>query len=284
MKSMKFVGFIAMVLSCSSASLYAAEGGYSGGGGGIFALEFTQFARGALALLKTSNQCRIPELDLTKLENAIDTTRVVAVEKTFLDDKEVDAVNHPDQHLIELNFTRLNTIRTDQSTLMTFALHEYFSMIDLDDSHYKVSSKLFLCMMKDVRLAVNEYSPQIGLVSLQSYTLEDLRLGQAILNGDVNKVEQALNEGASANSLFQIIATEQGKDHQHFFVPQFTLSALSLAAVQNNSQMIRLLVDRGAEINGVDDLNQMKYTPSLHSSFTSPPATFRFSCAHDAHL
>ncbi len=60
--------------------------------------------------------------------------------------------------------------------------------------------------------------------------------------------------------------TDQGKDGQHFFVPQFTLSALSLAAVQNKSQMIRLLVDRGAEINGVDDLNQMEYTPLMHAA------------------
>lgn len=240
------------VLSCFSALSAEESGVGTRGGGDIRAFEFTQLARGALALMKTSPVCGHPEVDFVKLEQVINSTRVVSVESTILDGKEVDVINDLKLGIIELNSKRIDAIRASQGVFMAFSLHEYFAMMQVDDSKYRISSKLLQCLTKDIRLAVNAYSSALEKLSLQSYTLEDLRLGQAIIQGDVNDVERALNAGASTNSLFYIIAPYNSRDKRISKQADMYLSALSLAAAHGNSQIVKLLVHRGALVNASD--------------------------------
>jgi ankyrin repeat protein len=90
-------------------------------------------------------------------------------------------------------------------------------------------------------------------------------LAQAVFDGDTDKVRSLLKDGADANSTLN--ATYQiapdGNISASFSVPIFGaaqqeagMSVLSFAAMQGSADIIRLLLDKGAEINSRDKYGQ----------------------------
>jgi hypothetical protein len=127
-----------MVLSSTSTlpAFPAAEGSSAKGGGDIAALEFIIAAREIAKNIPQS-----VDFDLTKFREAVEQTRVVSIDRTYLNGFEVDAINYPTEKRIELNRYRwLSNVGNPRQRLL-LAMHEYLSLIGEPDSNYAITSK-----------------------------------------------------------------------------------------------------------------------------------------------
>ena len=269
-KSFKFLApFLALSLTIAiftgitAPSLsQAGEGGISGGGGGdLYAFEFVSFGRSLVKLMQNTSRCQSTEVTATTLEGKIDSTRVVSKPITVWLDHEVGAINYPDEKLIELSQSYWDTTTPKQIQKMGFALHEYLRILGKDDSHYQISAPLLDCLQRTVHLSIDGYSKSLGNVTLQSFSIEDLSLGEAILKGDSTAIESALKSGAYVNASFKVTisdsvygsTTPSGVIRNRLIQKRQELDALSLAALEDSPDIIRLLVEHDAVINHFAD-------------------------------
>lgn len=246
----------------SSVSFAGAEGGISGGGGGdLYAFDFVGFGRSLVRLMQNTSRCQSSEVTATTLEDAIDSTRVVSKPSLVWQDEEVGAINYPELKLIDMSQSYWDTTIPKQIQKMGFVLHEFLRILLKDDSHYQISAPLLDCLQKTVHLSFDGYSKSLGNVTLQSFSIEDLSLGEAILNGNSAAIELALENGAYINASFKVTisdsvynsATPSGVARNRLIQKRQELDALSLAALEDNPEVILLLLKHDAAINHFAD-------------------------------
>ncbi len=121
---------------------FADEGTTSSGGGDAYAQEFISTGRKIVAFIKKHESEKFEQIDIVRLEKAVEETRVVTLEEVFLKDVEVDAVNYPSEGKIELNRRRWQVIRGDFAQKAILVLHEYLGILRAADRNYLISSRV----------------------------------------------------------------------------------------------------------------------------------------------
>lgn len=136
---MKKFGFVLTLLAfCSCA--FAREGGVTSGGGDSVSAEFTQIARFIAGVIRT--QTTLP-VSAAAFDAAINSTLVVSKRRTILNGNEMEAINYPSQHKIEVNRTRWLENKDAIQRRYVLVAHEYLGILGLDDKRYQISGKLF---------------------------------------------------------------------------------------------------------------------------------------------
>ncbi|MFN3453844.1 MAG: hypothetical protein ACK41T_02715 [Pseudobdellovibrio sp.] len=137
---------------------HAFAGWEHGNAGDSYAAEFIMTAKDILIKLKTLPYDRREAINLDHFTGVLENTTVRTEEVLkYIDGKEVEAINYPDQKLILLNRTLWRTRRTSSETLAryTFVLHEYLGIMRIDDSQYKISGPIISL------LNLNNYNPSV---------------------------------------------------------------------------------------------------------------------------
>lgn len=132
---------ILFLLGLSTAS-YAGQEGH---GGDMAVSLFLGIAQQNLNCLEQNPQTwlQYPSL-LTDLQDAVQRTQVISVEKTLLNGVEVDAINYPNPEnpQILLNRTRWLENGIDIKLRSNLVVHEYLSIAGYEDRLYQISYKL----------------------------------------------------------------------------------------------------------------------------------------------
>jgi hypothetical protein len=138
---MKKFGLLILFLSVFSQNGFA---GQNGNGGDGYAAEFTYTGRMSVEILSKKDLSSVPEFDLDKFMAVVTTTKVYTVDNVYIDGEEVDAVNYPDKKIIEIGRNHWRELRDESLTAARFRLviHEYVSIMGLNDSTYQISTKI----------------------------------------------------------------------------------------------------------------------------------------------
>lgn len=132
--------YILSLAFLAGVSSWAAGGREVGNGGDAVVQEFVSIARSILAHWERLEFPGGVEVRREQFETAVRETRVDSKDRTFLGDREVDAINRPDLKTITLSRTRWGTNGTNSSKKLALVLHEYLGILGLDDSGYLISS------------------------------------------------------------------------------------------------------------------------------------------------
>lgn len=113
----------------------------TGGGGDRYVLDFLTVAKAIRGMFSNSEVAvSFPEIDRDELFEAIASTKVTSKDQLFLNGIEVDAINYPNQKLIELNRQRWKPYLDDPfERLYAIVLHEYLGIMKVDDTDYALS-------------------------------------------------------------------------------------------------------------------------------------------------
>jgi hypothetical protein len=143
MKSLKFI--LVCWLCLASGLPLAAFAGQEGHGGDMAVSLFLGIARKNFACLKENPKFwqNEPSL-LDDLKRAYDQTEVISVERTVLNDVEVDAINYPspEKPRILINRSRWLVSGIDIKYRSLLVIHEYLSIAGYDDHVYQISYDL----------------------------------------------------------------------------------------------------------------------------------------------
>lgn len=124
-----------------------------GNAGDIAAMEFSWVARLAVKRLKeaalTSEQIR----QVAAIEAKLEVVTIVSLPKLVLDGKEVDAINYPEENLIELSQKRWSLFKgATAMSRVGFALHEFLWVAGFNDKQFDLS-KALVDKIRDERFA-----------------------------------------------------------------------------------------------------------------------------------
>jgi len=115
-------------------------------------------------------------------------------------------------------------------------------------------------------------------------------LAQAVFDEDADKVRTLLNEGSDANSPMSMTyhIAPDGNMSTSFDVPIFGgtqskagMSVLAYASMQGRTEIIRLLVDKGANVNSQDAYGQ---TPLILAAWNGDAATIQLLLSYHADM
>jgi hypothetical protein len=111
-----------------------------GNGGDIYALQFASYADRIVKYLQV-NQDDVPEINADKLEQIVADTKIESTtEKLVLNGYVKAAINYPDKKLIVINQDQWsNSSDRERSALV---LHEYLSLMGIEDAKYAVSKRV----------------------------------------------------------------------------------------------------------------------------------------------
>lgn len=138
---------------------FASGGGNSiGNGGDSIASEFTSFAHRGVKAGKVSNLNSKQAALIEVIDEAIANTIVETKSILFLGNREVDAINYPDLHKIEVNRKNWPTVRSEGLRVqIMFVFHEYLGVAGYDDSDYSISTDLANSLTLPTSLSGLEY-------------------------------------------------------------------------------------------------------------------------------
>ena len=104
---MKLLISLMIALFTVQTAVDSANAGNSvGNAGDITAMEFSWAARLAVKRLKEADLTVEQKRQVTAIEAKLDVVTIISLPKLFLDGKEVDAINYPEENLIELSQER----------------------------------------------------------------------------------------------------------------------------------------------------------------------------------
>lgn len=129
------LSFICIGFVCFTLNVQASNGDRVGNGGDGFAQEFVAIGRKIVEDLRVHPDPNIK--DFAALTTAVENTKVETKDSLTLNMAEVDAINRPEEHRIEINRKRWKEYDTKQKT--SLALHEYLGISQIKDDHYQIS-------------------------------------------------------------------------------------------------------------------------------------------------
>ncbi len=254
-------------------SAFAAKDGGGiivGGGGDIWGFEVTTFARNIVTLMKSTSHCQVPGLTASALENAINTTLVRSEPELILNGEPVTFIAYPSedpaQRLIKVSQKRWDSSKLKELGRMGTTLHEYLRILGLSepgassDDHYE-RSPFISCLTANVYFSREMVSATRGLLAIQSYTLEGLRLAEAVVSGDLTAIESAINDGAYINSSYRVLFLDGAYSYSgmgslarnRIIDRRQEMSVLGLAAMNNQVDVIQSLIKLGADLESYSD-------------------------------
>ncbi len=133
MRHSVFLFLLTMVVTTTlGAQAFAHE---VGNGGDSYSQEFVAIGRKILEQIRKDND---PKISAETLAGVMDKTRVSTKDTLVLGDAEVDALNFPEQDLIEINRSRWEKSTVEERRALV--LHEYLGIAKQPDSNYQISS------------------------------------------------------------------------------------------------------------------------------------------------
>ena len=144
---MKFIRALFCLALISNVPVFA--GDVVGHGGDPLAAEFVARGYDILAKLNHSGSTILETRDLERFAAALKTTRIELVDDPISDPEggSVTSVvlpdpNHPGFKYIRLHKSSWSNLLKGEVQINRYVFHEYLRVIDVEDSHYEVSSKL----------------------------------------------------------------------------------------------------------------------------------------------
>ena len=92
--------------------------------------------------------------EIKSLKAQVEKTTVEVIGKAILKNKhypkgvEVDAINYPDENRIEVSRYRWNEYFVDRMQRRRLVLHEYLSVMGLDDDKFRITDKTYLSLLR----------------------------------------------------------------------------------------------------------------------------------------
>lgn len=136
---MRYLIFLTMLITTKSTPA-SGEGGVTSSGGDSVAAEFTVTARHIAEILKKETGLGILSRDFLATVNS---TLVVSRMKVVLNGYERDAINYPEIKKIVISRNRWFETANQIGRRYMLVMHEYLSVMGINDTNYQISSKLF---------------------------------------------------------------------------------------------------------------------------------------------
>jgi len=148
------------------------QGGQSGGGGDIYALDFVKLSKDIfedILVLTTVNK-KPDFLDVTKFRTTIHDAVVESTERQLFiegDPNEKDAINYPDSKPQKIVFNRVHWDMMDKEHKKALVLHEYFSLLKLEKDTMDASTQVFQ-QLEDVKKDVERFTQSLSNFKLRN--------------------------------------------------------------------------------------------------------------------
>jgi len=188
---------------------HGAEGGTDvGRGGDTIALDFRSIANYDLALLRQNAPGLV---DLNSLERTIAGTQLATQDHVFLGDIEKDAVNYSSPDRIVIGSARWRELPLNDPRKDSLVLHEYVSLMGIDDSGYAVSGKLLTALRSATATAAPVYAcVLIKDPMMTPQYLDSVRVGggshNAGLGAEKIRVQLMLADGGDGSDVLITVA------------------------------------------------------------------------------
>ena len=134
-----FIKTLVIALTFATGVATSRAGQEKGNGGDAIALEFIGLGR-SLAKTMQSGRLNVPGVDPISFAAVIETVEVVTLEHTYLNGKELDAINYSSKRRIELSRSRWQEYGNDLNRKLSLALHEYLGVAEGQDRRYEHST------------------------------------------------------------------------------------------------------------------------------------------------
>ena len=125
--------------------------GQEGHGGDMVAAEFYSLSGEVLKSLKLVPSSELPTKNFSKLfEQSLENTDIFSVDRVFVDNFEVDAINFPDADNPKIMIGRERWLdkRLTEKMKKMLIIHEFLSIMGFDDALYKLSSQISKLIIK----------------------------------------------------------------------------------------------------------------------------------------
>jgi hypothetical protein len=286
---------LAIVLSLYISTALA-TGQDRGNPGDANVMEFVNSGTRAINFLKRNPNVAVsvainPDLLLTAMRKV----RVEIKTELFLDGIEVDAINYPNQGLIQLSLSRWVATSNSPDAFLkkqNLALHEYLWVLGYDDTNYKISSVIAIEIQKEwALLQPSPTSSALAVALCAAIASRDYQTAASLLqlkfdvNQDCNGSNiKRINNYALYNLIFNLQNSEAkspevlnmverllmaGADPNRFIeMPYWDVRILSATIRFGYFEIAKLLVQYGADPN-LQGLSKGQVRPSaFHEAIT----------------
>lgn len=212
---MKFIIRILLIFSISIATHARSLDGTEGHGGDRIAAEFVIMAKNAVYYLQKKVLSQELQQKVLLIKKGIETTTVNSKETLFLDGKQVDAINYPDQKSIMVARDRWFDRKEQSLAILTYTiiLHEYLGIARVDDTKYQYSTALIDLIAGDIyEDSISQKYFEGLLVALRRIVTNGLSIARDMQTSDSKdwKAARCMNAGQfdSTQSLVRLAVFE----------------------------------------------------------------------------